>query len=264
LENEAGKANGRDDMILQDKVAIVTGAARGIGRAIALRFAHEGARVVVNDLNLSRAQEVVKEIKDAGSDATAVKGDVSVNRVAESLASAAVRKFGRIDILVNNAGYLKIAPVIKMKEEDWDRTFDVNVKGTFLCSRAVARYMVRQRSGKIINNASIAGKIPILNESAYCASKAAVIHFTRALATELAPYKVNVNAICPGCTDTYLFNDTICRRNKSVLMKKVSGIPLGRIATPEDQAEAVLFLASPPSSHITGQVLNIDGGQVMY
>jgi len=255
-------------MRLEGKVAIVTGGAQGIGRAICLRFATEGAHVVVADLKLDGAQAVAEEIHAAGGRSIAVAVDVRNQQQVERMVEAAVMSFGGLDILVNNAGVGKIIPFLETTEADWDFIFDVNCKGLLWCSQAAARRMIEQgRGGKIINLASQAGRRGEALVLAYCASKACVISMTQSMALALAPYKINVNAIAPGIVDTP-FWDEVDRQFAQLLGWEVgepkrrftAQIPLGRIEQPEDVAGAAVFLASSDADYITQQCLNVDGG----
>jgi acetoin reductase-like protein len=255
-------------MRLQGRVAIVTGGAQGIGRAICLRYAQEGARVVVADINLSSAQEVAREITGMGKDAIAVQTDVSDRSQAELAVSTSVDAFGGIDVLVNNAGVIKIVPFLETTDEDWDYMFDINCKGLLWFSQAAAHQMISQgRGGKIINLASQAGRRGEALALAYCASKAAVISMTQSMALALAPYKINVNAIAPGIVDTPLWIG-IDRQLAALLnmevgepkRRSVEAIPLGRIEQPEDVAGAAVFLGSADSDYMTQQTINVDGG----
>ena len=253
---------------LQGKVALITGGAQGMGRAIAQRFAQEGARVVVADLKLDGAQAVANEIGQSGGEAHAVAVDVRRPEQAEAMVAAAVERFGGLDILVNNAGVGRIIPFLETTEADWDFMFDVNCKGLLWCSQAAARAMIRQgRGGKIINLASQAGRRGESLVLAYCASKASVISMTQSMALALAEYKINVNAIAPGIVDTPFWEE-VDRQFARLLnlpegepkRRAVASIPLGRIEQPEDVAAAAAFLASPDADYITQQCLNVDGG----
>lgn len=258
---------------LEGKVALVTGAARGIGRAIALRLADEGADVAVVDLDLPGASAVASEVEARGRRALALRANVTSAEDVEEMVRQAVAALGHIDILVNNAGIQTIAYLLEMKEEDWDRIFEVNVKAMWLCSRAVARQMIQQgRGGRIINASSRAGKVAsVLPIGAYVATKHAVIGLTRSLALELAPHQITVNAYCPGVVETPMWDlidsEVSARRGVprgSVKASQVNSIPLGRLEQPEDVAKLVAFLASAESDYMTGQAINITGGSVMH
>jgi acetoin reductase-like protein len=255
-------------MKLQGKVAIVTGGASGMGKAICLRYAKEGASVVVADMNLDGAQKVVGEIKESGGKAAATQVDVRNRQQVQAMVDTAVREFGGLDILVNNAGVGKIIPFFETTEEDWDFLFDINCKGLLWCSQAAAKVMIDQgRGGKIINLASQAGRRGEALVLAYCASKACVINMNQSIALALAPYKINVNAIAPGIVDTP-FWDEVDKQFAKLLNMEVGepkrtftkSIPLGRIEQPEDVTGAAVFFASSESDYVTQQCLNVDGG----
>ena len=244
-------------MKLKDKVAIVTGSGQGIGRGIALALAKEGAKIVVIDIT-DRIYDVVKEIMNLGTQALAMKTDVSSAEQTGEMVKITVEKFGRIDILVNNAGIFPFKPLVEMTESDWDKVLNVNLKGVFNCTRAVAPHMINQKSGKIINIASIAGVVVgFAALTHYSASKGGIIGFTKSVALELAPFGINVNTIAPGSIETP--GARMDMNDKSV-KQFLQAIPLKRIGQPEDVANAVLFLASDESSYITGQCLVVDGG----
>jgi acetoin reductase-like protein len=255
-------------MKLQNKVAIVTGGAQGMGRAICLRYAQEGAQVVVADRNLDGAQQVVTEISGFGGAALAVAVDVRNQEQVQQLVTSAVTHFGGVDILVNNAGVGKIIPFLETTEQDWDFMFDINCKGLLWCSQAAARQMIaQQRGGKIINLASQAGRRGEALVLAYCASKACVISMTQSMALALAEHKINVNAIAPGIVDTP-FWDEVDKQFARLLdwpvgepkRRFTATIPLGRIEQPEDVAGVAAFLASSDADYITQQCFNVDGG----
>ncbi|MFX0200824.1 MAG: 3-oxoacyl-ACP reductase family protein [Candidatus Hodarchaeota archaeon] len=253
-------------MKLEGKIAIVTGAGspRGIGRASAMALASEGANLVVNDMNLQTAEETVKEIKKLNRDAILACGDVSKADEVTGMISQALEAYGRIDILVNNAGIDQKKLVIDMSEDDWDKMIRVNLKSIFLCSQAVLKTMLDQRTGRIINISSLAAKQGggIFGGAHYCASKAGVIGFTKGLAKEVASYGINVNAIAPGVILTNLV-DWDKDVTPEIREKVRKGIPLERFGTPEEVAEVVLFLASDSSNYITGAVIDINGGLLM-
>jgi len=252
-------------MKLDGKVAIVTGGSRGIGRGIALRFAKEGANVVVNFVtNKDAAGEVVKKITKLGREAIAFRGDVSVASDVRKLVKTTIDKFGKVDILVNNAGFSNPSPFLELTENRWDRVVNVNLKGIFLCSKAVVTEMIkRHQSGRIINITSISGSLPSKRLAHYCAAKAGANMLTKAMAVELAPHKINVNAIAPGVIKTEMSEKNILR-NKSLCSSYERLIPLGLLGEVNDVAFAAIFLASDDSSYITGHILTVDGGWIAY
>ncbi|WP_315792118.1 3-oxoacyl-[acyl-carrier-protein] reductase [Fischerella sp. JS2] len=243
---------------LQGKVAIVTGASRGIGRAIARELAKFGASVVVNYASSSQAaDELVSEITQAGGSAIALAADVSKEEQVDALINAAIEKFNRIDILVNNAGITRDTLLLRMKPEDWQAVIDLNLTGVFLCTRAVSKIMLKQRSGRIINITSVAGLMGNPGQANYSAAKAGVIGFTKTVAKELASRGITVNAVAPG----FIATDMTSNLDAEGILKY---IPLGRYGQPEDIAGMVRFLAADPAAgYITGQVFNVDGGMVM-
>jgi len=249
-------------VLLSDKIAIVTGAAQGIGESIALHFAQEGAHVVVCDLNVSGAELVAEKIRSIGRRALALKVDVTKVVDVQAMVDETLKEFGRIDVFVNSAGILKHSFFIDMSEDDWDQVMNVNAKGTFLAGQAVARVMVNQRSGKIINISSCSGKKPTLKEAAYCASKSAVIGLTRVMALELGPYGINVNAILPGATDTPMVRSTFMT-SPEVEREWIEKTALKRLGKPEDQAKVAVFLASHLADHITGESIIVSAGEIM-
>ncbi|MHB8376086.1 MAG: SDR family NAD(P)-dependent oxidoreductase [Dehalococcoidia bacterium] len=259
-------------MELKDSVAIVTGGARGIGRGIACELAKEGVRIAVADLPSSDGdrQQTVAEIKRLGSDAFAVDVDVRDFAQVQAMVQAAIDRWGRVDILVNNAGVIAVGPVVAFAEEDWDRVMDVNLKGTFLCSKAVGPHLMQQRSGRIINLSSIAGKKGRGGSSCYSATKFGVIGFTQALAHEMAPFNVTVNAICPGEVNTFMWREVLSPAIAA--MAGVSAdeafegfiktqVPMGRPQTVEEMGQAAVFLCK--ADNITGIALNVSGGTEM-
>ena len=248
-------------MKLMNKVSVVTGAGRGIGRAIALELARHGADCVVADINKDAAAEVVSEIEDLGRRALAVMVDVASASAVEELIQATLAKFGKIDILVNNAGIAFSMSLLETSEEEFSRQIDINLKSVFLTSKAVFPYMMEQHSGRIINIASIAGKRGggIMGRSAYAASKGGVIAFTKAVAREGGPYGINVNAITPGLTETAMTAQFTGEVREAV----IKTIPLGRVGVPLDIAKAVVFFASEYSDFITGEIMDVDGGFMM-
>ena len=243
---------------LKDKVAVVTGASRGIGKATAIELARQGAKVVVNYARSSEAAEAtVKEITTAGGDAIALQADVSQAEQVDSLIKTTLDKFGQIDVLVNNAGITKDTLLLRMKPEQWQAVIDLNLTGVFLCTKAASKIMLKQRSGRIINIASVAGQMGNPGQANYSAAKAGVIGFTKTVAKELANRGVTVNAVAPGFIATDMTEDL-----KSD--KIIDFIPLGRYGIPEEVAGTIRFLAADPAAaYITGQVFNVDGGMVM-
>lgn len=246
-------------MILEDKVAIVTGAAQGIGKAIALLLAKEGAHIVVSDINLAKAQETAHEIEALGRKAMPIQVNVASLEDVEKMVAAVIERFGRIDILVNNAGITRDRLILRMTEEDWDAVLDVNLKGTFHCTKAVLRHMAKQKSGKIVSIASVVGEMGNAGQGNYAASKAGVIGFTKSMAREFAQRGININAVAPGYIETSM-TDAIPEAAKEEWKR---WIPMQRFGQPEDVAQAVLFLVSEASNYITGQVLNVNGGIYM-
>ena len=245
--------------MLSEKVAIVTGASRGIGRCIALALAAQGAKVVASARNAEALDKLVEEIKQQGGEATAVVGDVAVDTDASRLIDQAVAKYGQVDILVNNAGITRDGLLLRMKNEDWDAVLDTNLKGAFLCTRAAAKVMSKQRSGRIINISSVVGEMGNAGQANYCASKAGLLGLTKSVARELARRNVTVNAITPGFIVTDMTDDMTDKARQAMTEQ----IPLGRLGEVDDIANAVIFLASDQSSYITGQVLGINGGMYM-
>lgn len=246
-------------MELKGKVALVTGAAQGIGKAIALLLAQKGADIVVSDINLERAEETAREIEAIDRKAMAIRVDVADFNEVERMVGAILERFGQIDILVNNAGIARDKLILRMTEEDWDAVLNVNLKGTFNCTKAVIRHMSKQRRGKIVNIASVVGEMGNVGQANYSASKAGVIGFTKTIAREFAQRGINVNAIAPGYIETPM-TELLPEKTKEELRRM---IPMERLGRAEDVAEAVLFLVSETSSYITGQVLNVNGGIYM-
>ena len=247
-------------MQLREKVAIVTGGAQGIGKVICCTLAKEGAHVIVCDINEKAAQATAEEIKGKNLNAMTVKADVSCANEVNLMVKDVSDKLGRIDILVNNAGICFLTPLEEITEEEWDRVMDVNLKGTFLCSQAVSRVMMTQKSGKIVNITSIAGKVGgILTGAHYSASKAGVICLTKSLALRLAPYGINVNGVAAGPLKSQM-TDTFPPDKKA---KLAQSIPLGGFGEPQDMANAVLFLVSDKAKYITGEILDVNGGLLM-
>ncbi|HEY3425568.1 MAG TPA: 3-oxoacyl-[acyl-carrier-protein] reductase [Negativicutes bacterium] len=247
-------------MLLDGKVAIVTGASRGIGRAVVIALAKAGAKVVINYAgNVIAAQEVEQVITNAGGQAILVQGDVSDAGAVEAMVKQTMDTYGRIDILINNAGITRDNLLMRMKEEDWDMVMNTNLKGIFHCTKAASRIMMKQRSGKIINMTSVVGVMGNAGQSNYAAAKAGVIGFTKSMAKELSSRGITVNAIAPG----FISTDMTAVLSDQVKTELATKVPLGRLGAPEDVAAAVLFLASDTANYITGQTLHVDGGMVM-
>ena len=249
-------------MRLKDKIALVTGSSRGVGRAVALGFAKEGANVVVNyTSNEKAANEVVEAIQSIGTKAVAVKADVAQKSDAESLVKTAIETFGRLDILVNNAGFTRPAMMIKMAEEQWDEVVDIHLKGAFLCSQAAALQMKEQSSGKIINVTSVAGLVGTVGQINYSAAKGGILSMTKSIARELARYSVCANVISLGIVATDMTEKI--RSDEKLKEIYMNRILLKRFAEPDDISPAFVFFASDESNYITGQLLCVDGGYGM-
>lgn len=250
-------------MGLEDKVALVTGGSRGIGKAIVWELARRGCRLAVNyvdlDQNKEQAEALVASIQEAGGQAIAVPGNVADGAEVEAMIQEVADHFGRIDILVNNAGITKDNLLMRMKEDDWDAVININLKGTFHCCKSVVKLMMKQKSGKIVNVASVVGLMGNAGQANYAASKAGIIGFTKSLARELAGRNINVNAIAPGFIATAM-TDSLPESARESLVKQ---IPLQRLGTPEDVANLVGFLVSDKAAYITGQTIAVDGGMVM-
>jgi 3-oxoacyl-[acyl-carrier protein] reductase len=245
--------------LLANQIAVVTGAGRGIGRAIALKFAAEGADVVCVSRTAGNSEKAAQEVRALGRKAWARAVDVADAAAVADAATSILAETGRVDILVNNAGVTRDGLLMRMSEADWDTVLDTNLKGAFLFSKAFSRAFLKQRSGRIINVASVIGLIGNAGQSNYAASKAALIGFTKSVARELASRGINVNALAPGFIET----DMTAGLSQELRQKVLEGIPLNRFGLPEDIAEAALFLAGPGARYVTGQVLKIDGGLVM-
>ena len=248
-------------MDLKDKVAIVTGARRGMGKSHALKLAQAGAKVVVSDISEEECKAVVEEIKKKRGEAMAVKCDVTKKTEVENMVNKTVKEWGKVDILVNNAGICQFKPFVDLTEEEWDKTLNINLKGQFLCAQAAAKEMVKQKSGTIVNIASVemgqvGAGMPLIVH--YCASKGGVVAMTEALAVELAPFNIRVNAISPGAIDTPMVD--AAKSDPKLLEQTLAVIPLHRMGKSEEVSNLVLFLASDASSYITGSTMIIDGG----
>ena len=247
-------------MKLEGKKALVTGASRGIGRAIALALAAEGADVVVNYAGSeAAAKAVAAEIEAMGRKALVLQADISSNESATAMVDAAVKEFGRIDILVNNAGITRDGLLMRMKEEDWDAVLATNLKGVFNCTKAAVKYMMKQKAGRIVSISSVVGLMGNAGQANYAAAKAGVLGFTKAVAKEVAARGITVNAIAPGFIQT----DMTAVLSEKVVEGMLNTIPLHKLGDPEDIAKAVVFLVSDDAKYITGQTLHVDGGMVM-
>ncbi|UYP09053.1 3-oxoacyl-[acyl-carrier-protein] reductase [Priestia megaterium] len=246
--------------MLQGKVAVVTGASRGIGRAVAIELGKLGAKVVVNySGSEAKALEVVDEIKELGTDAIAVQANVTESDSVQAMIKEAISTFGSVDILVNNAGITRDNLLMRMKEDEWDDVINTNLKGVFLCTKAVTRQMMKQRAGRIINISSIVGVSGNAGQANYVAAKSGVIGLTKTTAKELASRNITVNAVAPG----FIATDMTDKLNEEVQAEMLKQIPLASFGQPEDVANAVAFLASDASRYITGQTIHVDGGMVM-
>jgi NAD(P)-dependent dehydrogenase (short-subunit alcohol dehydrogenase family) len=255
-------------MEFKGKTAIVTGGAKGIGKAVVLELAHQGANIVIADLDIDNARQLETQIRGRGCSVLIAKTNIAHKNEVNEMIRHTVDSFGRIDILVNSAGIISVAMLADMTEEEWDTVIEVNLKGTFLCCQAAAKQMMKQKSGKIISIASMAGKTGPLGEAAYAASKAGIIEFTKVLAKELGPYGINVNAVCPGFTETEMAAKTFgelgfLQGSDAEGFKKhcISLVPLGRLGQPKDVADLILFLASEKAQYISGESVNIAGGR---
>jgi 3-oxoacyl-[acyl-carrier protein] reductase len=246
---------------LKDKVALVTGASRGIGRAIATTLAASGATVVVNYKgNQAAAEEVVRQIEANEGQALAIQADIGQAEEVERLFKAVVERFGKIDILVNNAGITRDTLLLRMKEEDFDAVLDTNLRGVYLCTKAALRPMTKARGGRIINITSVVGIMGNAGQANYAAAKAGIIGFTKSVAREMASRGITVNAVAPGYIETELTGVL----NDQIRQAIIENVPLGRMGTPQDVANVVCFLASDAAAYITGQTLTVDGGMVMH
>ena len=247
------------ELSLEGKVALITGGARGIGKEIALRFAREGADIAICDVILEETQVLAKEIQKTGRQCLAFKTDVTDSKDVQATIDKILDKLGKLDILINNAGITRDSLVLRMSEEDWDKVIAVNLKGCFVCTRAAAKVMLKQRFGKIVNLASIIGIMGNTGQANYAASKAGIIGLTKSVAKELASRGVCVNAIAPG----FIKTEMTAKLSEDVQKRMLLSVPLGRFGEPKDVADLALFLSSEGSSYITGQVIQIDGGMLM-
>jgi 3-oxoacyl-[acyl-carrier protein] reductase len=246
-------------MSLTGKKALVTGASRGIGRAVALKLAREGADVIVTATSLERAKKTADEISLLGRKAIPFKVDVGVTSEVEALFQMVTTEFGSLDILVNNAGITRDGLLMRMKDEEWDAVIDINLKGTFACTREAIKMMAKAKSGRIVNISSVVGEMGNAGQANYCASKAGLIGFTKAVAREYAKRNITVNAVAPGFIET----DMTGVLSESVRDELLKQIPVNRFGTPDDIANAVFFLVSDMGSYVTGQVLSVNGGMYM-
>ncbi|MFT4304855.1 MAG: SDR family NAD(P)-dependent oxidoreductase [Candidatus Woesearchaeota archaeon] len=245
-------------MKLRSKVAIITGAGKGIGKAIAIEFAREHAKLILLDIDSKSTKEVVEQIKHLGGEAVFMKCDVTKNKQVKTCLNKAIKKFKKIDILVNNAGIFVNDPLEKTKEKDWDQTIETNLKGTYLFIKNIAEHMKKNKKGKIINVSSIAGKAGLINTSAFSSANGGIINLTKVLTLELSPYKININAISPGIIATGLMDSLI--EDKKIKKSLLENIPMNRFGNPEEIADSAVFLASNDSDFITGHNLVVDGG----
>jgi len=248
---------------LDGKAALVTGAGRGIGKATARHLAQQGMRVGVNDVDPALAQATVSEFRAEGLTALAIPGSVTRKADAGAMVAQVQAEFGPLWLLVNNAGVFSDGPTAELSEEAWDKTFSVDAKGVFLCSQAAIRQMIPRQQGRIVNIGSIAGLITRSAQIAYCSAKAAVIHFSRCLAVEMAPHGITVNCLCPGMTWTQMLSVSSAERG-TPLDELTALIPAGRMAKEEDHASLVAYFASEAAGHLTGQVVAVDGAQSLY
>ncbi|NPV43081.1 MAG: 3-oxoacyl-[acyl-carrier-protein] reductase [Firmicutes bacterium] len=245
---------------LSGRIAVVTGGSRGIGKAIALELAENGANVVINYSKDSKgAQEVAENLRNKGIDCLTIKANVSFASEVENMVETIIEKYGRIDILVNNAGITRDSLLARMKEKDWDDVIDINLKGVYNCTKSVVKIMMKQRWGRVVNISSVVGITGNPGQTNYSAAKAGIIGFTKSCARELASRGITVNAVAPG----FIRTDMTDKLRNEIRKELESKIPLGRLGKPEDVAHTVLFLVSSKADYITGQVINVDGGMVM-
>lgn len=251
-----------NERLLKDRVALITGAGQGMGRAMALGLSGAGATVMLNDINEQTCQATLELLQARGADAVMLCTDIAVKAEAERLVQATIARWGRLDILINNAGVETKSTVLEMSEDEWDRVLDVNLKAPFLLSQAAGKIMVKQRYGRIIHTSSIAGKNPLPRAANYCAAKGGLIAFNRELARELAPYNITCNCICPGVIITPMTAES--RSNPDQMRKWLEDIPEKRLGEAYEVVSLMLLLASEASAYITGQAINVDGGKVMW
>ncbi|MCF8000727.1 MAG: 3-oxoacyl-[acyl-carrier-protein] reductase [Halanaerobiales bacterium] len=247
-------------MLLKDEVAVVTGSSRGIGAATAIKLAEEGADLVINyNSDRESAEETAAKVRELGRNALIVQGNVANSNDAKNLIKSTIDEYGKIDILVNNAGITKDGLILRMKEEDFSSVIDVNLKGTFNCTKNAIRYMMKQRHGKIVNLSSVVGLMGNAGQANYAASKAGVVGFSKSIAKEVSKRGINVNVVAPGYIDTEMTEELPSQVKEDML----DSIPLNRFGEVEDVANVILFLVSPLSSYVNGQTINIDGGMLM-
>ena len=244
---------------LKDKVAIVTGGGKGIGKAIVQELAFRGCRIVIPDIDIESAKRVAGEIEKSGGEAVAFKADVSSSAEVEEMIGKVIEKYGRIDILVNNAGITRDNLLMRMSEEEWDLVLKINLKSAFLCTKHVIRHMMKQRSGKVVNISSVVGVMGNAGQVNYASSKAGLIGLTKSAAKEVASRNVQVNAVAPG----YIETEMTVNLPEEIKKGFLANIPLKRPGSPEDVARVVSFLVSPDSDYVTGQVIHVDGGLLM-
>ncbi len=254
IENRKSKIENK----LEGRVAIVTGGGRGIGRSIALTLAEEGADLIVSDIDPEGISETAEGVRSLGRKSQAVKADVSIVADVKHMVDKCIAEFGKVDILINNAGITRDSLLVRMKEEDWDIVLKVNLTGTFNCMKAVTKYMMKQRKGRIVNIASIVGVMGNAGQANYASSKAGIIGLTKSIAKELAPRGINVNAIAPGFIDTEMTR-SMPEKAREELLKQ---IPMRRLGLPKDIANCIRFLVSDDSDYITGQVIHVNGGML--